>query len=372
MIETSLATSALASRLRERIRREGPISFRDWMNAALYDHADGYYCKAGRTRWGRQGDYRTSPERSSLFPATFARYFAKLYDELRRPAKWTIVEFGAGEGHFASGVLQTLRDSFPAVFSATTYVLNEVSSNSSMRAQERLQEFADRVRVDNVDLPVLDPGVVFSNELLDAFPVHRLVRKDRALQEFHVTVGDEGTFAWQLCDLSEELNPRLEAFFAASGAQPKEGQPFEVSLEIEDWLTRVARVMRRGYVVTIDYGAPAAELFSAAAGKEGTLRGFQGHQFVNDLLARPGEHDLTTTVNWDWVKFVGERLGLEVVEFERQDRFLLAAGLLAQLEVETAKCQDEAGRLRLTTSVREMILPDGMSTYFQVLVQKKI
>jgi SAM-dependent MidA family methyltransferase len=367
MIETSLASTSLESRLRERIRREGPISFCDWMSAALYDPADGYYCQAGRPKWGRQGDYRTSPERSLLFPATFARYFARLYDELGRPASWSIVEFGAGEGHFAAGVLQTLRDFFPHVFSATTYVIDELSTGSRAVAAERLLEFTDRVQF-GLDASVVEPAIVFTNEFLDALPIHRITVGDGEIKEYYVTVNSAGKFDWQLCPLSEELRPRVEAYFAASGARPNEGQAVEVNLDIEDWFERIAGMIRRGYLVTVDYGAPAEILFS----REGTLRGFSRHQFVDDLLASPGEHDLTATVNWDFVKSIGARLGLEVVDFQRQDQFLLAAGLLEQLELESTKCLDDVERLKLSASVREMILPQGMSTYFQVLVQKKV
>jgi SAM-dependent MidA family methyltransferase len=129
--------------------------------------------------------------------------------------------------------------------------------------------------------------------------------------------------------------------------------------------------MRAGYVVSVDYGAEAEELYSPIANPKGTLRGFQQHRFVADLLARPGEQDLTTTVNWSFVKSEGRRLGFEVVEFERQDRFLLGAGLLEQFELESLQCDGEAERLRLSTAAREMILPDGMAAHFQVLVQKK-
>src|SRR5882762_6795651 len=123
-------TSALAQRLRERIRREGPITFCDWMRMALYDEDEGYYCRTDRQKWGRAGDYRTSPERSSLFAATFARYFAQLHDQLGSPPEWTMLEMGAGDGRFASGVLQTLQSTFPSVFSATRYFLDEAGPNS--------------------------------------------------------------------------------------------------------------------------------------------------------------------------------------------------------------------------------------------------
>jgi SAM-dependent MidA family methyltransferase len=371
MIETISKTSALAARLRERIVREGPISFHDWMLAALYDPIEGYYCKAGRSRWGREGDYRTSPERSELFAASMARYFAKLYAELGSPDEWTIFEAGSGDGHFAQGLLQTLEIFFPRVFLATRYLIDEVSAPSRTLAQERLHAFADRVQFQKLDDVEISSGVVFSNELLDAFPVHRVIGREGQLREFYVNVDDEGNFSWIVDVPDPAWSLRLNKYFQEFGLQPREGQVVEVNLEIEEWLTRVAKKLRTGFVVTVDYGARAEDLYSQVADERGTLRGFQRHQFVDDLLARPGEHDLTTTVNWSFVKSAGERLGFRVVEFERQDKFLLAAGFMEQLAIESERCEDEAARLRLTTAAREMILPGGMATHFQVLVQQK-
>lgn len=370
MIETISKTLPLAPRLRERIARTGPITFCDWMKAALYDPGEGYY-GASRSRWGREGDYRTSPERSRLFAATFARYFAKLFDELGRPSRWTILEAGAGDGHFAEGVLQTLKGSFPHVFAATSYVIDEVSSHSRSLAAQRLKAFADQVEFKPIDEVALDPGVLFSNELLDAFPVHRVIKHESRLLEFYVNVGENGDFEWQVDASRADLSSRFKNYFDELGIQLEDGQVAEVSLEIEEWLGRVATSLRIGYLVTVDYGAAAEDLYSPLADKLGTLRGFQRHQFVDDLLAEPGEHDLTTTLNWSHVKSVGERFGFRVVEFERQDKFLLAAGFLEQLEVESEQSHDEAERLRLTTAAREMILPDGMAASFQVLVQQK-
>ena len=178
----------------------------------------------------------------------------------------------------------------------------------------------------------INPGVVFSNELLDAFPVHRIVLHDGEFREFYVTVDENGSFAWLLEALSPALSSRLEGYFKDEGSRPEDGQVFEVNLEIENWLRRVAARMRRGYVVTVDYGAVAADLYSPEANRQGTLRGFRRHQFVGDLLAQPGEHDLTTTVNWSFVRAVGASAGLEFVELSRQDQFLLANGFLEQLD----------------------------------------
>jgi SAM-dependent MidA family methyltransferase len=341
------------------------------MRAALYDPVDGYYCRAGRNRWGREGDYRTSPERTPLFAATFARYFAGLYAQLARPAAWTILEAGAGDGHFAAGLLQALQNSFPQVFKATSYVIDEVSPASAAQARERLQSFADRVQFRKLDEVEINPGIVFSNELLDAFPVHRVTLIDGELREFYVTVAENGNFDWLLLAPSPVVSERLKQYFEEVGSKAEIGSVVEVSFEIEEWLRRVAAKMRNGYVVTVDYGAVAEDLLSPPAARAGTLRGFHRHQFVDDLLAQPGEHDLTTTVNWSFVQFVGSSVGLEFVELSRQDWFLLANGLLEQLEIETAQAKDAGARLQLSTAAREMILPTGMAAHFQVLVQQK-
>jgi len=326
------------------------------MKAALYDPEHGYYQRSDRERWGREGDYRTSPERSQLFAATFARYFARLYEELERPAQWTIVECGAGEGSFAAGVLQTLSQQFPAVFAVTKYVVCEVNLR---RVRERLVEFGERVQFSTEPISI-DVGIYFSNELLDAFPVHRLVKD----AELYVTVDSTGAFVWTTGPLS---TPRLAEF--CDELAP--GQVIEINLEVEDWLTQVASKLANGFLITVDYGAEAAELYDASQRPRGTLRGFSRHSFVDDVLAQPGEFDITSSVNWTQVRTVGEELGLKVVDFAPQDKFLLQAGLLEELEQQLSRAKTEAERARLTTGAREMILPGGMASSFQVLVQRR-
>ena len=359
---------SLAERLRQQIQREGPITFHDWMKAALYDPVDGYYQRSDLARWGRAGDYRTSPERSDLFAATLARYFAELYEELRRPAEWTIVEGGAGDGRFASGLLRALSDRFPAVFAATHYSVYELSADTRERARKMLAEFSDRVQF-CAELPVIECGVYFSNELLDAFPVHRILKKDAELSEFYVNATPEGAFEWTLGPLS---TTRLPKFMEAFSLELVEGQIIEINLEIDDWLAEVSKKLLNGFVITVDYGAEASELYDPALRPEGTLRAFSQHGFVENILASPGEYDITATVNWTQVKSVGERLGWQVMDFDSQDRFLLGAVLLEEMLSLMTATDSEAERLRLSTSAREMILPGGMASSFQVLVQKRI
>ena len=359
---------SLTERLRELIQREGPITFHDWMKAALYDPNGGYYQRADRKRWGREGDYRTSPERSELFAATFARYFVKLAEELEG---LTIVEGGAGDGTFASGVLSTLRDQFPSHYAETRYVVYELSDDARQRAQERLTEFAERVHVSSLpdrDQVSVKSGIYFSNELLDAFPIHRVRRSDDGLSELYVTLDSDGKYAWTTGPLS---TPRLAEFCREYSIEPANGQTIEINLTIDDWLSTVTAKLVNGFLITVDYGAESAELCDARLRPEGTLRGFSRHGFVDDLLAGPGEYDLTTSVNWTQVKHVGEKLGWNVIEFVSQDKFLLNAGLLEQLQYRLDHAQTEAERVALTTGAREMILPGGMASSFQVLVQKR-
>jgi SAM-dependent MidA family methyltransferase len=338
------------------------------MEAALYDSQDGYYCRSAE-RWGRAGDYRTSPERSPLFAATFARYFANLYETLERPNHWTITEAGAGEGQFAEGVLDTLQQRFPEVFAATTYLIDEISSTSTAAAKIKLARFSDRVEFGRLEqFETSEAGVIFSNELLDAFPVHRVTLSDGKLQELYLGLDQSGAFDWVTGPLS---TPELAAYFDVVGVRLiDEGHIAEVNLGAGGWLREAASKLSRGYLITVDYGADATELFTAPERRQGTLRAFRRHEFRNPL-EDPGKNDLTTTVDWTYIVGLGKSLSLKTIDFQRQDQFLLQAGLLEELEQMAERASDEAERSSLRASVREMILPTGMARSFQVLVQKK-
>ena len=357
---------SLAERLKESIRREGPITFHDWMKAALYDPNGGYYQRSDRTRWGREGDYRTSPERSELFASTFARYFAGLQDELNG---LTIVDFGAGNGSFAFGVLSTLRDQFPSIFAGTQYIVCDVSDDALGRIRKRLAEFDDRVQLFS-DWNAISArrGIYFANELLDAFPVHRIIKKDGDISELYVTVDPNDNFDWTSGPLSTR---RLAEFLHAHAIELANDQIVEINLDVDDWLTQVAAKLKQGFLMTVDYGAESAELYDVTHHPEGTLRGFSRHDFVDNVLTQPGEYDLTSTVNWTQVKNVSANLGFQVTEFASQDKFLLKAGLLDQLEYRFERAETEAEKTALTIGAREMILPGGMASSFQVLVQKR-
>jgi SAM-dependent MidA family methyltransferase len=323
------------------------------MEAALYDPVEGYYNRADLKRWGREADYRTSPERSALFAATIARYFARLYDEIGQPPRWNIIEGGAGDGRFAAGVLRSLANQYPHVFTATQYLLDEKSPDALSRAQKSLSAFNERVSLANKsDFDVVNPGLYFSNELLDAFPVHRITNEG----ELYVTVDSANKFTWT-------PGPFSTSRLAEHAISLAPGEIIDVNLAIDDWLAAVAENILSGYVITVDYGTE---------GPADTLRAFSKHGFVDDVLSSPGDYDITSSVNWAQVKATGERLGFQVVEFTSQNKFLLQAGLLDELELSLSTLDSDAQKLALTTDAREMILPGGMASSFQVLVQKRI
>ncbi len=361
--------TSLGERLRARIERDGPIGFHDWMQLALYDEREGYYHRSDRLRWGRAGDYRTAPESSPLFAATLARYFAKLFLDLGSPASWTIFEAGAGAGEFARGVLAALRSGHLQAFAALSYVIDEVSADARARSAERLSEFGDQVAFCSF-AEIAQPagaGIVFSNELIDAFPVHRVTVRGGKLRELGVGLVEKN-FAWVDCDLDE----RVAEYCERAGLRLAEGQIFEINLGVEDFISRAASLVERGFVITIDYGAERSELVNAPNRERGTLRAFHRHQIVDDILARPGEQDLTTTIDWTQVREAGERAGLRTVRHERLDRFLLQEGLLEVLETLANEMTNEAEVLRLRTGAREMIMPQGLAASFQVLVQERL
>lgn len=365
-------TPSLVERLRARIKQDGSISFHEWMQAALYDEHDGYYCRPDRIPQGRAGDYRTAPESSPLFAATFAWYFSKLFAELSfelgPPQTWTIFEAGAGGGEFAHGVLKSLKSNYPEVFSATSYVIDEVSPATRRRASERLSEFAERLtfqRLDEINNPAI-AGVVFSNELIDAFPVHRVIMLDGRLRELCVGL-DHDDFVWVERDPDEQV----AEYCRRVELRLSEGQITEINLEAEGFISRAAGLFDRGYLVTVDYGAERSELLDSPDRFKGTLRAFHRHHLVDNVLARPGEQDLTTTVDWTQLKDAGRRAGLRAVRLERLDQFLLSEGLLGHLAEMLNQTKDQVEALRLSTSAREMIMPHGLAASFQVLVQDK-
>jgi SAM-dependent MidA family methyltransferase len=355
--------------LLEKIRNEGPITFHDWMAEALYHPLYGYYV-TDRERWGRRGDYSTSPQRSPMFAAAFARVFARLFESLGSPDRIRLIEFGGGDATFAGKCIDFIRKNFPELFAAAEYLFVEQGIVSLQTARSRLAEFGKKVDfISSIDAVTLsaNPCIIFSNELLDAFPVHRVVRRGTAIRELYVSRTDAGGFRWEEGDLS---TPLIEEYFLTNGVELKDGQIAEVNLEARSWMRDIAHSIQRGYVVTVDYGELASELYDPERRATGSLRAFSRHKIEDDLLQFPGEQDLTSSLCWSDLIATGEREGLETIELQRLDQFLIQNGILEELE---AAMSGDAGPAasQLALGAREMILPGGMAGSFQVLLQKR-
>src|SRR2546423_13137571 len=289
------------------------------MQAALYDTPD-RYARRQRIRQGRAGDYRTAPETSPLFGAVFAHYFMKSYFDLSAPDEFTIIDVGAGAGDFARAVLTTLQRDFPKVFDATRYIIDEISDDARSQALTKLGEFKDRIQfrsLSDIEPPLLH-AIIFSNELLDAFPVHRVIGQSGRLRELRIGLDTEGEFTW----IEDELSSDVAEYCERIRLQLAEGQIYEVNLTAEEFISRAAEVIGEGLLITVDYGAERRELLNDPNRFHGTLRAFHKHNFVDDLFARPGEHDLTTTVDWTQIQQAGERYGFQTLRLQRLDAYL--------------------------------------------------
>ena len=286
------------------------------------------------------------------------------------PQRWTIVEVGAGRGDFALGVLTSLQIDFPDVFAATNYLIDELSDDAREQAKAKLSEFKDRIEfrsLSEISKP-LSRAIVFSNVLLDAFPVHRVIRRDGALRELLVNVNESGDFIW----LESDLETRVAEYCRRIKLQLEEGQIHEVNLDAEDFVARASALIEQGFLITVDYGAERNDLLRDPSRFSGTLRSFRRHQIGQDLLSQPGEQDLTATVDWSLVKEAGARNDLQTLRLERLDQFLLSEGALEMITSAGKHMTDHMELFNFNAGGREMIMPNGMAAHFQVLVQRKV
>ena len=368
--------------LAERIRRYGPIPFADFMRECLYHPVHGYYSKAEAQRFA---DYYTSVDVHPIFGRLLARKFAEMWEQLGRPKEFLLVEPGAGVGRLALHILDFCQAKLPEFYGALRYFAVERSASRREQAAERLQRHAGaghlkrgtdfglsssaeagRVRI-APEIPALIPeGCVFSNELIDALPVHRVVMRGGALQEIFVGF-ENGKFVDVFSPVS---TCAINKYFAAQGITLREGQHAEAGLEACDWITEVGRRIERGFVLTIDYGHRAPELFDEHH-MRGTLLAYREHRVNEDFCALPGEQDLTAHVNFTALETWGQRSGLETAEFTSQTNFLLALGQANEFADLYDPGQSEAEQIRARLQLKTLIHPEGMGERFQVLVQRK-
>lgn len=305
----------LRERLLARIAKSGPITFAEFMEAALYDPEDGYYMARARIGF-EQGDYFTSAEMGPYFGRALAKIATDAWAALGRPAQWDLVEAGAGRGTVHAELLAALEHERPDAARAARPAIVEVSPRLQ---EEQARTLAGRELRWATSIRALAPihGMVFGNEVLDAFPVHVLVRGEDGVRE--VAVGVEAD------RLVETLRPAPgELRWRMPDAVPAGGR-WEVSPAQESWIASVAAALASGYLLLIDYADDEAGLLGRHG--SGTLRGFRRHRLVGDVLADPGEVDITATVNLTAVRRAAEAAGLRLVAGGTQREVLLALGI---------------------------------------------
>lgn len=362
--------TALHDIISARIAEQGRITFADFMGACLYQPGLGYYTSPGR-KVGAEGDFYTSITVHAAFGRVIAREIAQMWRCMGTPAAFTLVECGAGNGRLACDIMDFLAEREPEMYRSLGLVL--VEREPSLEAAQRSMLAAHLDRVEWLSPEEFSSGsftfsgCLYSNELIDALPVQRVLMTPEGLREIYVSL-QEGELAEEIGELS---TPAIAEQLKQVGAELIPGQQAEVNLNGPAWLSAASRALQGGFVLTVDYGYPAQELY-ASHRKRGTLLCYYRHQTEENPYIRLGLQDITAHVDFTSLIKRGEDLGLQTAWFGEQYRFLMAAGIIEELEeLERSSMSDEE-KLRLRLTLKKLIVPQGgMGDTFRILVQSK-
>lgn len=341
--------------IKEKIVNEGPISFRDFMEMSLYYPSLGYY-NSPKNKIGEDGDYYTSPVLSSLFGEMIGRQLEEMWVMLGKKP-FTIVEYGAGTGALCFDILYYLKNN-NALYKDLKYCIIEKGEMMQKRQKNLLDEKVSWYSSIN-DIGKIN-GCILSNELLDNFPVHKVVMKDELMEVF---VNYENQFV----EVLKPADEKLKNYFLEQNIVLPKDHYTEVNLLAIDWIKEIAQNLNNGYIITIDYGFSSEELYSEKRNC-GTLLCYKNHQINNSLFESIGEQDITAHVNFSALHFWGEKFGLDCCGFTSQANFLRSLGLmnyLRKLEVENKNGSNRDSILHIN-----QLLVD-MGNKFKILIQKK-
>ncbi|MDR0532509.1 MAG: SAM-dependent methyltransferase [Verrucomicrobiales bacterium] len=362
-------SKTLEQLLVDKIAVSGSIPFSEFMENCLYHPQFGYY-SSGRKVVGRDGDFYTSVSTGELFGRLLADGFYQVWEQLGKPERWQIVEQGANRGDLASDVLARLRELDEQAWQAVEYVMVEPFPALRKLQRETLtaKGLADQLRQVSslAELPEKSVrGVFFSNELPDAFPVRCVKFFDGEWHEMRVVRdANRQVFDWREVPCDEELL----ALIAEFDIPALEGYCAEVSPLTARWMGEVASRLAAGLMVTVDYGGLREELYTAER-NAGTLRAYRRHHQESDVLASPGEQDLTAHVNFSQLITNGERHGLRMREYTDQHHYLVGLGQLRFFrEMEQAANDEPALMTRLLRQYKTLMHPVMMGVQFKVLV----
>ncbi len=361
--------SELFQKIRTEIAAKGTVSFARFMELALYAPGLGYYEHAAQ-RVGREGDFYTSVSVGNLFGELLAFQFAEWMKE-DAPRKCQIVEAGAHDGRLAADILTHLRQFRPRLFDRVEYFIVDPSFTRQKWQRETLAPFDGKVKwcESLAALPTVR-GLIFSNELLDAFPVHRIGWDAVAQRWFEWGVSCDGEKFIRV----RMTKPEAKAVRSATLQVPRElravlpdGFTTEICPAAAEWWNAAAGKLEDGRLLTVDYGFLAEE-FYAPNRAAGTLRAYANHRVCEDPLANPGGQDLTSSVNFTVLQVMGELAGLKSEPLATQAAFLtriLGATILAK------KRFGEWTPTR-TRQFQTLTHPEHLGRPFRVLVQSRL
>lgn len=350
----------VSDHIRGRIRDAGgQIPFAEFMHEALYAPGLGYYA-AGATKFGADGDFVTAPEISTLFGRILARQVAEVLCEL---PSGEILECGAGSGKLAVDLLTTLEelDELPQV-----YNILEVSADLADRQQERLREalphLFNRIRWLS-SLPKDFDGVIVANEVLDALPVERFVKRNEQLRQLNVAL-DGRDFAWVEVDAPLRLETAVNEIEADIGETLQDGFTSEVSLAAPRWIEDLANSVRCGVVFLFDYGVSRREYY-APDRTDGWLRCHFRHHAHNEPLINPGIQDLTAWVDFSSIAGAAVAGGMDILGYQTQSQFLMGGGLEAEMKNFSMLPLEQ--QVELSGQIKTLTLPGEMGENFKCI-----
>lgn len=338
---------------------DGAISFARFMHEALYAPGLGYYA-AGNTKFGEAGDFTTAPELSPLFGAVVARQVAEV---LRQVPKGHVVELGAGSGALARDILTKL-EALQAL--PDRYQILEVSPDLAARQQQLLQQAVPHLmsRVEWLQaIPISFDGVIVANEVLDALPVERFVKRNSELMQLRVT-SDDQRFRWTETPAPDNLRRAVARIENDLGYALPNDYRSDVSLAVPQWIHDLAVGLRRGAVFLLDYGVSRREYY-AADRTTGWLRCHFRHHAHSDPFVHAGIQDITAWVDFSLVASAAVASDLDILGYVTQAQFLLAGGLQAEMEAMDALPTNE--QLKVNAVIKTLTLPGEMGENFKCI-----
>jgi len=350
--------------LRLEISRRGPLTFDRFMDAALYEPGLGYYATRGDVAGGKPdaaADFQTSPQVHRIFGLLIARQLEMIWQALDRPSPFVIVELGAGSGELAVQIVEALTESLPNLPFA--YHAADLRPHSSWLATAgTIRRWDNLAEISNSGLLA---HCVISNEFFDAVPVHRVTWLRGQLHEIFVDWSDRGFVERN----GPPSDSRLIDCVVGFGIDPPEGWTGEICLRLPKIVEQIAQLIERGVVLTIDYGVET-ESPSRLSPSDGTIVAYHRHQWNEDVLARVGEQDLTSHVDFSTLIRLGQCHDLQPAGLTSQREFLLALDFANVARRLISMERTEAARWQAHFSMGELLRMDGLGR-LKVLAQQK-